>query len=90
MLQDDDLIDVVNRREPMRDDESGSAVHQFFDRLHDGRLGRGIERGSWFVEEKNRRVFEKGARDADALALADAEMPAAFAHRAVISVAACG
>ena len=46
----------------------------------------GIERGSRFVEKKNGRVFQESARDADALPLPDAEMPAAFADRAVVSV----
>ena len=59
MLEHDDLIDVVNGGEAMRNDQGGAAVHQFLDRFHDGRFGRGIERGSRFVEEQNRRVFQE-------------------------------
>ena len=86
MLEDHDLVDVVNGGEPVRDDEGGAAVHQLFDRLHDRSLGRGIERRGRLVEQEDRRVLEKGARDPDALPLADAQMPAALADRAFVSV----
>ena len=85
MLEHDDPIDAMNGGEPMRHDESGSAVHQFLDRFHDGSFGGGIERGGRLVEQQDRRVLEKGARDPDALPLADAEMTAAFADRAVVT-----
>ncbi len=70
----------------MRNDESGPAVHQLLDRLHDRRLSRGVECGSGFVEEEDRRVLEKGAGDSEALTLSDAQVSAAFANRAVVSV----
>ncbi len=85
MLEHDDPIDAVNGREAMRDDECGAAVHEFLDRLHDGSFGRGIERGGRFVEQQDRRVLQKSARNADALALADAQVAAAFADRAIVT-----
>ena len=86
MLEHDDPIHTVNGRKSMGDDEGGAAVHQFFDRFHDRGFGRGIERGGRLVEQQDGRVFQKSARDADALSLADAEMSAAFADRAVVTV----
>ena len=86
VLEHDDLIHVMNGGEAVGDDQGGAAVHQFLDRFHDGSFGRGVERGSGFVEKQDRRVFQKGARDPDALALADAEMSAAFADLAVVAV----
>src|SRR5947207_15465764 len=84
MLEHDDLVDVVDRSETMGNDESRSAAHEFFDRLHDGSFGGGIERGGRFVEKQDRRVLQKCARNADALPLADAKMAAASAHGIIV------
>ena len=54
--------------------------------LHDGVLGARIQRAGRLVEQEDRRVFEESARDADALALADAEVAAALSHRAFESL----
>ena len=85
-IEHDDLIDIVNCREPMGCNQSGAAAHQFFDCFHDRRFGRRIERRSGFVEQQNRRVLQKRSRDADALPLADAQMSASFADCAFVSV----
>ena len=56
----------------MRDGDDGAAVHQAIQCLPDGFLQIAVECGGGLVEQKNGRVLEKGARDADALALAAA------------------
>src|SRR5215470_7584899 len=74
IFQNDDLIDTVNCRDAMRDNDSGAAAHQFFDRFHDGGFRRRVERRSWFIKQKNWRVFQKRPCDPNTLALADTEM----------------
>ena len=46
----------------------------------------GSKRAGRLVEEKDGGIFEKGARDSDALALADAEVAAPLTHRALESL----
>src|SRR5207248_830248 len=70
----------------MRRNERGTIVHQFRDRFHNGRLGGGIERGSRLIQKKNGRVFEERSRDANPLALTNAEMTAALTHQAFVSM----
>ena len=50
VLENNNLIDVMNRPEPMSDDECCSSMHQFLDRFHDGRFGGGIEGGGRLIE----------------------------------------
>src|ERR1041385_8761167 len=66
----------------MRSNQSCPAAHQFLDRLHDRRLGSRIQRGSWFVEQKDRRIFQKCARDSNALPLTYAQVSAPFTDKA--------
>ena len=86
VLEDDDLVDVVNGGETMGDDERSAAVHQFFDRLHDRRFGRWVERRGRLVEEQDGRVLEKRARHSDPLPLADAQVPATLADGVLVFV----
>lgn len=83
VFEDDDLAEVVHGGETVRDDEGGAAFHEVLDGVHDGGFGGGIESAGGFVEEEDGGVLEEGACDADALALADAEVAAAFADGAV-------
>jgi len=84
MIEYDDLIKVVNRRQTMSGNQSRPTAHQFLDRQHDGSFGRRIERRSRFVQQQNRRVFQKCPSDSDSLSLTDAQMPATFSDEAVI------
>src|SRR5690349_16425723 len=86
VIQHENLIDPVNGRDAMRDDNGGATAHQFLDRVHDGGFGRRVERGSWFVEQKNWRVLQKRPGDPDSLALTDTEMSAAFANLVFVSI----
>ncbi len=84
--QHDDLIDAVDGGDAVGDDEGGAAAHEFLEGLHDRGLGGGIEGAGRFVEDEDRGVLQKRAGDADALALADAEMAAAFADLRAVAV----
>ena len=54
--------------------------------LHNRVLGARIQRAGRLIEQKDGSIFEKSSRDADALALTDAEVAAALSHRAVESL----
>ena len=86
VLEHDDKIDIVNRREAMGRDQGGAASHEFLDCFHDGGFSRGIERRGRFVEQQDRSVFQKSARDSDPLTLSYAKMPSAFANQARVPV----
>ena len=58
------------RRQAMRDHESGAAEHQLVERIEDDGFGLRIDRGRGLVENQDRRVLQERARDADALAFA--------------------
>ena len=49
---------------------------------------RRIHAGGGFVQNQNRRVLQQGARDADALLFADAQLHAAFADSRIVILAA--
>src|SRR5687767_14920357 len=85
MLEHDDPIDSMNRGQAMRDNERSAALHEFLDGFHDGSFGGGIERGGGLVEQQDRRVLQKRARNTNTLALTDTEMSAAFPDRAVVA-----
>src|SRR5579875_2652825 len=78
-LEHYDFVGLADGGEPMGDDEDGAALHEGGERLLDEALGFGIEVGGGFVEDEDGRVFEQGAGDGNALALAAAELEAAFA-----------
>src|SRR5215471_21814235 len=63
----------------MRDDERGPAFHHLIERAHDFRFGIGVERARGFIENENRRVFEKRAGNTQALTLTTWERAATFA-----------
>ena len=81
-----DPAQPVDRRQSVRHNQRRAAAHQFENRSHDRALGAWVEGAGWFVEQEDWRVFEKRPGDADALALADAQVPAALAHRAIESL----
>src|SRR4029077_5523298 len=86
MLEYDDVIDIVNRGEPMRRDQRRTATHQFLDRFHDRGFCRRIERRGWLIEKQHRRILQKRARDAEALALTNAKMSTTLAHCTLVAV----
>ena len=70
-LRDDaDLVGAADGGQAVGDDDGGPAFPQAAQCVLHGALGFRVERGRRLVEEKNGRVFQKGARDGEALALA--------------------
>src|SRR5262249_32247445 len=80
LIEHDDLVGVDNGREPMRDDERGAVLRHLLERILDVLLGVTVERGGRLVEQQDRRSFQDGARDGDALLLAAGQFQAALAH----------
>src|SRR6266487_6824793 len=63
----------------MRDGYDGPAPHQAIQRLADGFLRLAIKRRGRFIEQKNWRILEERAGNADALALPGRELHAPVA-----------
>ncbi len=63
----------------MRDDQTRAARHQFLQRSLHQFFGLRIEGRSRFVEDQNRRIFQKSAGDCQPLPLAAAEFRASVA-----------
>src|ERR1700730_9009083 len=86
MFEHDDLIDMVNRGEPMRRDQRRTPTHQFLDRFHDRGFCRRIECRGRLIEKQDRRILQKRARDAEALPLTNAKMSTTLAHCTLVAV----
>src|SRR6266852_2045803 len=86
VLENDDLVRVADRAQPVSDGDDGATLHQAVEGLQDELLGLGIQRGGRLVENEDRRIADDGARDLDALLLAAGERHAFFPYLCVISL----
>src|SRR5690606_22515393 len=85
-LQDDDLVAVADRRQPVGDDDAGAAAAA--EAVVDDCLGGWVERRSGLVENQNRRIADHRSGDLEPLPLASREVAAALVdHCAVATVA---
>src|SRR5437763_607242 len=85
VAEDDNLIHAMHGRDAVRDDERRAPAHEFRQRGHDRGFGRRIERARRLVENQDWRIFQECPRDADALALSHAEVPAALADLRIVA-----
>src|SRR5438067_1649116 len=83
---DENLIGFANRAEAMGDDKAGAVGHEPFQGFLNKPLRGGIHAGGGFIENKNRRIFQEGARDTDPLLFADAEFDAALADAGIVTL----
>ena len=72
-IENQDLVSLPNRRQPVRDDERRPSGHHVAQRLLDQCLGFRIEMRGRLVEDQQARVLEDRARDRKALLLAAGE-----------------
>src|SRR5579875_1220303 len=86
VVEDDDLLRVADRREPVRDRDRRPPLREPVERLLDEPLGLGVERGGRLVEDEDRRVAEDRPRDRDPLLLAAREAVAALADDRVVAL----
>ena len=63
VLHHHDLVGIGDRREAVRDNESGAPFAERIEGTFDARLGLGIECARRLVEYEDRRIFEDGTRD---------------------------
>ena len=81
-LENDDLMRVANRAQPMGNGNYGASLHQPLEGFHHELLGFGVERGRRLVENQDWRVADDGASDADPLPLTAGKRGAALTdHR---------
>ena len=79
------FVGVFNRGKSVRHDEGRSAFRKFFKRGLNLHFCNVIERARSLVENKYRRIFQKGARDGDALLLPAREFNSALADVSVVA-----
>ena len=84
VLKDDDDIGVLDRGEPVGDDEDRPPAHQRVHTLLDNGLGTGVDGGGGLIEDHDRGIGHSGPGDAQQLPLALAQVGAvAVEHRVV-------
>ena len=72
-VHDEDLIALLNRGKPMRDDDRCSSLHRPIDRLPDLNLRLRIHARSGFVQNQDLGIVRKGAGKRQQLPLTDGE-----------------
>ena len=86
LIHDHDLIGRQDRGEPVGDGDHRSSGGEGFERLLDLLFRFGIERRGRFVEQEDRRIFQEGARDGQALLLATGEQTALVADDGLVTL----
>ncbi len=86
VLDDQDAIGINNRREAMGNHQRGTFVCHVFHRLQDDAFGIRVQGRSGFVENQNRRIFQKDASDGDALFFATRKLEAALPDDRLIAL----
>ena len=84
-----DFIGMADGGETVGDGNGRTVLHQLFKRILYHAFAFGIEGGSRFVQDEDRRILQNGAGNADALALTAGELTAPVANHGVISLLAC-
>src|SRR6266536_3772941 len=86
ILDYQDAIAMLQRAFPMGNNERRASTRKPFHGFHNGGSGLRVHGTGQFVQDESRRVFQKSARERDALALATRESHAALAHERVITL----
>ena len=89
-VEHENAMRVLNRAQPVRDDDRGAAFEQAVERLADQQFGLGVHTGSGFVENQELRVVRQRARETDELPLADGKRRAALGNRRLDSLRQVG
>ncbi len=70
VVEHQDHVGADDGRQPVRDHQRGAALGHAIELVLDVPLGVAVERRGRFVKQQDRRTFEDGAGDGDALLLA--------------------
>ena len=74
VVHHDDAVGLFDGGQAVGNDDAGAAVHQTLQGLLDEAFGFVVKRAGGFVQEQYRGVFQDGAGDGYALALASREL----------------
>ena len=86
MLNGRNLVGMLNGRETVSDDDRGAATRQALERLLHRLLALVIQSTGRLIQNKDLGIFEKHARDGDALLLTTRKTAAALAHHGVVAL----
>ncbi len=85
IFEHDNLIDIAQRTQAVRDHNHCASNDQMIERAHHFRLGLYIQGRRRLVEDQNRSIAQNGAGDGNALALATGEILALLAYQALVA-----
>lgn len=74
VINDNDVISIANRGQPVRDDKAGAALHQPQQRLLDAGFGTRVHAGSCLIQDEDAWVRENRSRNRKQLALSLAKV----------------
>lgn len=86
VLEEDDLIQSLHRRDAVRDEQSGLACTALFQVVEDDFFRPGIHRRNRIVEDQDGRIFQQGAGDGDALLLTARDGDTALAQDSLVAI----
>ena len=87
LIEHDNDVGVENGRKPVRDADGRAAFHQLIQRGLHCAFGFGVQRAGSLVEDQDGRIFQNGAGNGQALALAAGKHDALFADDGVETLA---
>src|ERR1043165_781612 len=80
VMQHDNPICILNRRQSMRDDDRGAVAHHAFDRALNQLLRLGINRARRLIQDQQSRIESKRACKRDELLLSNRQSRTTLAH----------
>src|SRR5882724_7691846 len=80
----EDEVAMLQRAEPVGDDERGAALHEPFHRFHDRGFGLDIHRTGRLIQDQDRCILQESSGDRNALALPAGEAHATLTHQRII------
>ena len=81
LVQHQDLVHVLDGRQPVRDGDRRAAGHQHVQRVADQELGLGVDARRRLVEDQDARIERQRARERQQLLLPDRQRRAALGDR---------
>ena len=89
VVQHDDAAGFLHCGQAVRNHQGGAAQHGRFQRGLHHAFAFSVEGAGGFVQQQQRRVFQHGPRNGDALALAARQAHAAFAQKGLVALGQC-
>ena len=90
VFENEDFVGIPDCAQPVRDGDHGAPLHEPLQSVDHQFFRLGVERGGGFIENKDRRVADDRAGNADALPLAARERETALAHQGFVTFGHAG